>query len=97
MAEPLQIIDIDQAPYTITLADCGKLIECGAGVYELPFGFPVGFYVTFVNVRGGTVSWTTPSANLVSASGGLTLTAQYQSTTIYRSRFSSDWIAMGIA
>lgn len=97
MSEPLQPIVI-KGDYTVTADDNGKLIEvASAGSISFPFGLPPGFYVTIVNVGGGTVRLVAlGGAQIRSSTGGQALTTQWQSTTVYRRALSTELVAMGV-
>lgn len=89
-----KIVEV-QNGYTVQLSDFESLIECTGGTIIIPFGLPVGFYFTVVLTGTSPLVLDVVDAVLRSASGAVSLTTRWQSTTIY-SRGGNDYIALGM-
>lgn len=77
--------------YTITIEDLGQVLQIRTGPITLPFGLSSGFYVTLINLSGGTIQLVTPQASLRAPLGGTAMTSQWETVTLMRLFDSNDW------
>lgn len=91
MPTEVQSSDATNSRYMVQIEDNGNVLECSVGPIMFQPTLPPGFYVTIINVGGGTLQILTPSMQLVSPFSATALTAQWQSVTVMRLRSKNVW------
>ncbi len=93
---PLQPPVLVQSGYSVQLTDHAGLIECAAGTIFLPFGLPMGFYCTIVLSGSGPLLIDVVDSELISATGSLSLTDQWQAVTFYSRNGQNQYVGLGM-